>query len=195
MVRFEDFAKLVHDPAFPAALGIPFDSAEGFLFPDTYLIMSVLELNETTVKSVVGRLIDNFWRRTARFRPRRQASGPPGGTGCGVWSRWLPSSRETAVLRAPPRRRGKHANRLRLNMLLQADPTTAYGLGALTATCGAGTSTTNPTLQHLQSACLPPGPICSPGPPASRQPPILKSTTTFILSRAGKTAPMCSAPI
>lgn len=66
MVRFEDFDKLVHDPAFLRHWGIPFDSAEGFLFPDTYLIMRPLELNEATAKSVVGRLIDNFWRRTDR---------------------------------------------------------------------------------------------------------------------------------
>ena len=37
--------------------GIPFDSAEGFLFPDTYLIMRPLELNEATAKSVVGRAL------------------------------------------------------------------------------------------------------------------------------------------
>ena len=51
-VRFEDFDKLVHDPAFLRHWGIPFDSAEGFLFPDTYLIMRPLELNEATAKSV-----------------------------------------------------------------------------------------------------------------------------------------------
>lgn len=111
-------------------MGIPFDSAEGFLFPDTYLIMRPLELNEATAKSVVGRLIDNFWRRTTPLWPGGKRPGPSGRDEV----RRLVTlasivERETAVPSERPRVAGVYANRLRLNMLLQADPTTAYGLG------------------------------------------------------------------
>ena len=196
MVRFEDFDKLVHDPAFLRHWGIPFDSAEGFLFPDTYLIMRPLELNEATAKSVVGRLIDNFWRIRS-LSARRQAPGPfraRRGTASGHAG--LHRRRETAVPSERPRVAGVYANRLRLNMLLQADPTTAYGLGkGSTAICGANISTTKPTPTTPTST-----PACRPAPsarrasPASKRPLTRSSTTTSILSRA-EMAPMCSAPI
>lgn len=114
MVRFEDFDKLVHDPAFLRHWGIPFDSAEGFLFPDTYLIMRPLELNESTAKSVVGRLIDNFWRRTAPLWPGGKRPGPSGRDEV----RRLVTlasivERETAVPSERPRVAGVYANRCR----------------------------------------------------------------------------------
>ena len=114
MVRFEDFDKLVHDPAFLRHWGIPFDSAEGFLFPDTYLIMRPLELNEATAKSVVGRLIDNFWRRTAPLWPGGKRPGPSGRDEV----RRLVTlasivERETAVPSERTRVAGVYANRLR----------------------------------------------------------------------------------
>ena len=166
MVRFEDFDKIVHDPAFLRHWGIPFDSAEGFLFPDTYLIMRPLELNEATAKTVVGRLIDNFWRRTAPLWPGGKRPGPSGRDDV----RKLVTlasivERETAVPSERSRVAGVYANRLRLNMLLQADPTTAYGLGE--------NFDGNLRRRHLDDESnpyntykhpgLPPGPICSPG--------------------------------
>ena len=139
---------------------------EGFLFPDTYLIMRPLELNEATAKSVVGRLIDNFWRRTAPLWPGGKRPGPSGRDEV----RRLVTlasivERETAVPSERPRVAGVYANRLRLNMLLQADPTTAYGLGE--------SFDGNLRRKHLDDEGnpyntykhpgLPPGPICSPG--------------------------------
>lgn len=166
MVRFEDFAKIIRDPAFLRHWGIPFDSAEGFLFPDTYLIMRPLELNEKTAKSVVGRLIDNFWRRTAPLWPGGKRPGPSGYAEVRrIVTLASIVERETAVASERPRVAGVYANRLRLGMLLQADPTTAYGLGE--------GFDGNLRRRHLDDADnpyntykrpgLPPGPICSPG--------------------------------
>ena len=166
MVRFEDFDKLIHEPDYLRYWGIPFDSAEGFLFPDTYLIMRPLELNGATAKSVVGRLIDNFWRRTAPLWPDGKRPGPSGRDDV----RKLVTlasivERETAIPSERPRVAGVYANRLRLDMLLQADPTTAYGLGK--------DFDGNLRRRHLDDESnpyntykqpgLPPGPICSPG--------------------------------
>ena len=115
-------------------------------------------------KSVVGRLIDNFWRRTAPLWPGGKRPGPSGRDEV----RRLVTlasivERETAVPSERPRVAGVYANRLRLNMLLQADPTTAYGLG--------GSFDGNLRRKHLDDEGnpyntykhpgLPPGPICS----------------------------------
>ena len=128
--------------------------------------MRPLELNEATAKSVVGRLIDNFWRRTAPLWPGGKRPGPSGRDEV----RRLVTlasivERETAVPSERPRVAGVYANRLRLNMLLQADPTTAYGLGE--------SFDGNLRRKHLDDEGnpyntykhpgLPPGPICSPG--------------------------------
>lgn len=166
MVRFEDFDKIIHDPAFLRHWGIPFDSAEGFLFPDTYLIMRPLELNETTARSVVGRLVDNFWRRTAPLWPDGRRPGPAARDT--VRQLVILASiveRETAVPVERRRVAGVYANRLKMNMLLQADPTTAYGVGK--------DFDGNLRRRHLDDETnpyntykrpgLPPGPICSPG--------------------------------
>lgn len=166
MVRFDDFAKVIRDPAFLRHWGIPFDSAEGFLFPDTYLIMRPLELNEATAKSVIGRLVDTFWRRTATLWPGGKRPGPAGRDE--VRRIVILASiveRETAVSAERPRVAGVYANRLRLGMLLQADPTTAYGLGERfdgSLRRRHLDDETNPYNTYKRPG-LPPGPICSPG--------------------------------
>lgn len=166
MVRFEDFQKIIRDPSFLRYWGIPFDSAEGFLFPDTYLLMRPLELNEKTARSVVGRLIDTFWRRTAPLWPDGKRPGP--NQKDLVRSTVTLASiveKETAIPAERTRVSGVYTNRLRIDMLLQADPTTAYGLGE-----GFDGRLRR---KHLDDADnpyntyknpgLPPGPICSPG--------------------------------
>jgi UPF0755 protein len=65
LVNFDDFSLVVHDPEFLRHWGIPFDTAEGYLFPDTYFIMRPLTLDGKSAAGVAGRLLDNFWRRIA----------------------------------------------------------------------------------------------------------------------------------
>lgn len=166
MLRYEDFKKLVFDPQFLRHWGIPFDSAEGFLYPDTYLIMRPLELNEATARTVVGRLIDTFWRRTAPLWSDGKRPGP--GKADEVRKLVILASiveKETSVPAERATVAGVYANRLRLGMLLQADPTTAYGVGE--------GFDGNLKRRHLDDPNniyntykrpgLPPGPICSPG--------------------------------
>jgi UPF0755 protein len=161
-VTVEDFRAVITDPAFLRHWGIPFDTAEGFLFPDTYLIKKPTTPDRESARAVAGRMVDTFWRRAAQVwpdgRPARDelrrlitlASIVEKETG-------QPSERSRVA--------GVYANRLRTGMLLQADPTTIYGLGE--AFDG------NLRRPHLQDAAnpyntyrrpgLPPGPICSPG--------------------------------
>jgi len=166
LIRFEDFKKTIHNRSFLRYWGIPFTNAEGFLFPDTYKFLKPLELNERNAQNIIGRLIDNFWRRTAHIWP--------GGK--------RPTKRQEELLRhivilasiveketADPlehnRIAGVYANRLKRKMRMQADPTTIYGLGV--------EFDGNLTKKHLQDRKnpyntyrlhgLPPAPICSPG--------------------------------
>ena len=189
MVRFEDFDKLVHDPAFLRHWGIPFDSAEGFLFPDTYLIMRPLELNEATAKSVVGRLIDNFWRRTAPLWPGGKRPALPGATRYGVWSRWPPSSNGKQPY--PPRgpaSPGYTPTGCGSTCCSRPIPPRPTGSGkGSTAICGANISTTRatPTTPTSTPACRP-APSARRASPASKRPLTRSSTTTSILSRAGE---------
>ena len=161
-VTVEDFRAVITDPAFLRHWGIPFDTAEGFLFPDTYLIKKPTTPDRESARAVAGRMVDTFWRRAAQ-----------------VWPDGRPARDELRRLvtlasivekeTGQPSERGRvagvYANRLRTGMLLQADPTTIYGLG--------DTFDGNLRRSHLQDAAnpyntyrrpgLPPGPICSPG--------------------------------
>ena len=189
MVRFEDFDKLVHDPAFLRHWGIPFDSAEGFLFPDTYLIMRPLELNEATAKSVVGRLIDNFWRRTAPLWPGGKRPGPSGRDEV----RRLVTLASIVERKQPypprgPASPGYTPTGCGSTCCSRPIPPRPTGSGkGSTAICGANISTTRatPTTPTSTPACRP-APSARRASPASKRPLTRSSTTTSILSRAGE---------
>ncbi|WP_231039161.1 endolytic transglycosylase MltG, partial [Nitratidesulfovibrio oxamicus] len=161
-VTVEDFRAVITDPVFLRHWGIPFDTAEGFLFPDTYLIKKPATPDRESARAVAGRMVDTFWRRAAQVWP--------GGRPARDELRRLVTlasivEKETGQPSERGRVAGVYANRLRTGMLLQADPTTIYGLG--------DTFDGNLRRSHLQDAAnpyntyrrpgLPPGPICSPG--------------------------------
>ncbi|MDR2851021.1 MAG: endolytic transglycosylase MltG [Desulfovibrio sp.] len=167
-VRFEDFRDMIADVDFLRRYGIPFTTAEGFLMPDTYLLkkpdgQDVPDGTDerVTAWSVAGRLVDNFWRKAASAWPDKIK---PDTTHLKQWV-ILASivEKETALDAERARVAGVYTNRLEKRMLLQADPTVIYGLGA--------TFDGNLRRRHLDDAAnlyntyqrlgLPPGPICS----------------------------------
>ena len=135
LVRFEDFRAVITDPAFLRHYGIPFDSAEGFLMPDTYLLKKADVPDKAQARDELRRLV--------------------------ILASVV--EKETAFADERPRVAGVYANRLRINMALQADPTVIYGLGP--------NFDGNLRRRHLDDANniyntyqrpgLPPGPICS----------------------------------
>ncbi len=184
LLRFEDFREAVTDPAFLRHYGIPFATAEGFLMPDTYLLKppdapaggpaspaaaAAAKAAETAqARAVAGRMIDNFWRKTAALWPDagdRQgvAARPP----AAELKKWVTLAsiveKETGIPAERARVAGVYENRLGRGMLLQADPTVIYGLGP--------EFDGNLRRVHLDDAAnlyntyqrpgLPPGPICS----------------------------------
>lgn len=160
-VRADDFREVIHDPGFLRHYGIPFDSAEGFLMPDTYLLKKPDAPDRAQARAVAGRMVDTFWLKASPLWP---GGGKPDTAALRRWA-ILASivERETAVRAERPRVAGVYANRLERGMLLQADPTVIYGLGRY--------FDGNLRRKHLDDASnayntyqrpgLPPGPICS----------------------------------
>jgi UPF0755 protein len=155
----EAFAAAAADPELLEKWSIPADTAEGYLFPETYLFSRSRQLNASVlVETMLGQFRDNARK---------------------VWPDGLPDPEtvhETVILASlveketgdPSERAriaGVYANRLERGMLLQADPTIIYGLGP--------DFDGNLRRVHLEDRSnpyntyrrrgLPPGPICSPG--------------------------------
>ena len=161
LVRAEDFREVILDPDFLRHYGIPFDSAEGFLMPDTYLLKKADVPDRAQARAVAGRMVDTFWLKAASLWP----GGKKPDTA--TLRRWVILAsiveRETAVRAERPRVAGVYANRLERGMLLQADPTVIYGLGR--AFDGnlrrKHLDDTSNAYNTYQRPGLPPGPICS----------------------------------
>ena len=155
-----DFEAVIHDKKFLEHWSIPFDSAEGFLYPETYLLPQPRELDIEAARTVANRLVEMFWKQADK-----------------VWTGGRPSpsdlkrlatlasivEKETSVPEERARVAGVYSNRLRKSMLLQADPTVIYGMGK--------EFSGRLLYKHLddeknlyntyQHPGLPPGPICS----------------------------------
>ncbi|WP_304084181.1 endolytic transglycosylase MltG [Maridesulfovibrio ferrireducens] len=159
LTTYADFKKAVFSPELLAKYSIPAKNAEGYLFPETYLLTRPKQDSGLTL---VKTMLKEF---------RRSADK--------AWNGTLPSpeqihrtvilaslvEKETGVASERRRIAGVFANRLTRGYLLQADPTIIYGLGE--------TFDGNIRKKHItdknnpynsyQHRGLPPGPICSPG--------------------------------
>lgn len=176
-VRFEDFKNIISDPAFLAHYGLPFSNAEGFLMPDTYFMKKLDEdalkalpreeqdkMWKEQAKSVVGRMVDNFWRKTDGLwqdgqkgkRPKKEALQKLATLASIV-------EKETGLDKERSRVAGVYSNRLAKNMLLQADPTVIYGLGPEFQGSLSRSNLQDATniYNTYQNPGLPPGPISS----------------------------------
>lgn len=160
--KAEDFTKIIHDPAFLQHHGIPFPNAEGFLYPETYFIPKPDVIDEKAARDIANRLVYMFWQRVTPHFPNGKKPANNELKRFVILASIV--ERETALPEERPRVAGVYQNRLKTNMLLQADPTVAYGLGK---------DFTGPLLKkHLEDSTntyntyrlpgLPPGPICSP---------------------------------
>lgn len=156
-----DFTSVIHDPAFLRHWGIPFDSAEGFLFPETYLLPRPREMNRDAAKAVASRLVDMFWRRADKLWP--DGKRPSSDELKRLVTLASIVEKETSVPEERARVAGVYANRLEKNMLLQADPTVIYGLGRDFEGPLLRSQLDNAKNRYntYQNPGLPPGPICS----------------------------------
>jgi len=162
-LRADDFRSVIFDPSFLRHYGIPFHNAEGFLYPDTYLLKKPEVPDLASARAIAGRLVDTFWQKTARIWPDGNRPNSQDLRRIVILASIV--EKESAVPEERPRIAGVFAKRLSIKMPLQADPTVIYGLGQK--------FDGNLRRVHLEDAknlyntykipALPPGPICSPG--------------------------------
>jgi len=155
----DTFAMAVTDPALLAKYGIQARNAEGYLFPETYLITPPTGDQSAYMAET---MLKEFFKNARKVWP----------DGLPEWKEMHKAvilaslvEKETGDMSERKRISGVFHNRLKKRMLIQADPTIIYGLGP--AFDG------NIRKSHLRDKNnpyntyvirgLPPGPICSPG--------------------------------
>jgi UPF0755 protein len=150
------FIQYATDTGFIHELGVPREAktAEGYLFPDTYQFMltadpkSLVTLMIRRWKRIVR---DSLYDQSPKSRPLHEVM--------------TLASIVEAEARVPAERdtiAGIYANRLRIGMKLDADPSVQYGLHLTRPITHEDLLVPNP-YNTYQNAGLPPGPICNPG--------------------------------
>ena len=148
--------RAVRDSALRSRLGVPTETLEGYLFPDTYVIAL-----GTTARQAVALMATRFervWRPewTARLdslhRTRHEIV-----TLASIVEMEVQRPEERPVVAAV------YWNRLRINMALQADPTVLYALGKAATHVYYSDLNVKSPYNTYRRAGLPPGPIASPG--------------------------------
>lgn len=161
-----DFKDVICDKEFLIKKGIPFANAEGYLYPETYLLHKPKEMSKETAFKVVNRLIDTFFEKTKPLRKNEEYNkifqDPKKLNELLTLASIV--ERETRLEEERPIVAGVYINRLKRKMILQADPTVIYGLGQnfqgqLLKKHLEDAQNPYNTYQHEG---LPPSPICSP---------------------------------
>ncbi|HKI81149.1 MAG TPA: endolytic transglycosylase MltG [Pseudodesulfovibrio sp.] len=155
----DGFAEAVADPKLLTELGIGAKTAEGYLFPETYLLTPP---KNNPARHMAEVMIREFFKNAHK-----------------VWPGGLPPfaemhravilaslvEKETGDETERARIAGVFYNRLKKRMLVQCDPTIIYGLGPKfdgNLKRSDLTNRDNPYNTYVHPG-LPPGPICSPG--------------------------------
>ncbi len=158
----EGFAQAMRNATLLEKYSIPAtaaEGAEGYLFPQTYQLPKSFDDNSA---AAVEAMLKEFARQAKVLWPQ---GPPPAEELRRIVILASLVERETGEASERPRIAGVFANRLRLGMRLQSDPTTIYGLGE---SFGGDLKRAhledraNPYNTYAHAG-LPPGPICSPG--------------------------------
>jgi UPF0755 protein len=156
IVDVREFTAAVADPALARELGIPARSLEGYLFPETYRLP-----RSQSGPEVVRVLVEQFRAAWRQVEPRVAERGLAMHE---VVTLASIVEKETGAPNERPMIASVFANRLRLNMRLESDPTVIYGVagfdGNLRRSDLDDTANAYNTYQHYG---LPPGPISNPG--------------------------------
>lgn len=154
-----EFIKAATNPEMLKKYAIPADSAEGFLFPETYMLT---RRKDDEPAAVVEAMLKEFRRRIGEVWPGKPLEGKA------LFEAVTLASiveKESGQASERPRVAGVFLNRMAKGMLLQTDPTIIYGLGERFDGNLTRAHLEDPTNRYNTYAHpgLPPGPICSPG--------------------------------
>ncbi len=150
------FERLVHQPGFPSRLGVPQDSFEGFLFPDTYFF-SRLNDGETILRTMNERFKSTV---TPEDEHRANALGL-------TLAQWVTLAsiieKESGLASEQLLISSVFHNRLKKKMRLQSDPTVIYGIPDFNGNLTKKDLQTPTPYNTYTHGGLPPGPIANPG--------------------------------
>ncbi|MGE5189726.1 MAG: endolytic transglycosylase MltG [Gemmatimonadota bacterium] len=152
----EAFVDAARSRELAARLDVPADTVEGFLFPDTYVLVKYMPEEE-----IIGVMVRQFRRR---FTPDMEAKARDAGFSLRqIVTIASIIEKETGVAGEKPLISAVIRRRLALGMPLQMDPTVIYGLRKFgEALTRKDLRTPNPYNTYLRRG-LPPGPIANPG--------------------------------
>jgi UPF0755 protein len=153
------FERAAADATLLAKYEIPAKTAEGFLFPQTYMLT---RKPGGDLRYVVEAMLAEFRKQAKAVWP----DGAPAGKAL-LETVTLASivEKESALPAERPKVAGVFKNRLAKGMLLQTDPTVIYGLGEAYDGSLHRVQLDDPANPYntYKHPGLPPGPICSPG--------------------------------
>ena len=150
-----DLARAASDPRLMTALGVEAPSLEGYLFPDSYNFVRGM-----TPEQILTRMVQ---RLNAKLGPDIKAQAR--GRGLSLHQLLTLASiieREAVVRDEMPLVSAVFWNRLRLGMLLQADPTAQYAAGKERRALTRADLQLDHPYNTYKYPGLPPGPIASP---------------------------------
>ena len=160
-----DFLLAVRDASLAQALGLPYPSLEGFLFPDTYSFPLGV-----TARAIATAMVDRFKEEYAKAEALR-APGVVFTMG-EVATFASIVEKETGQPEERPRISCVFHNRLRMGMRLQTDPTVMYATLLRTGRWSKNITRADLLAPHpyntYTTAGLPPGPIANAGAAALR---------------------------
>jgi UPF0755 protein len=151
-----DFLRVARDSAPIRDIAPEAPTLEGYLFPSTYRIE-----RSTTVKQLVRMMTDLFRKQWREVQTREHAVNVNA-----VVTLASLVEKETAVPAERPLVASVYANRLRLGMALDCDPTTIYAAlleGRYRGTIYRSDLESSNAYNTYRHAGLPPGPIANPG--------------------------------
>jgi len=151
-----EFLTAAVSPSLTSRMGIPGNTLEGYLFPDTYIMVKDMSPEE-----ILGVMVRRFRRK---FTPEMESKAEEDGfTLHQIVTIASIIEKETGLDQEKPLVSEVIRKRLSIHMPLQMDPTVIYGLkkfgGNLTKK---DLRTPNP-YNTYRNRGLPPGPICNPG--------------------------------
>jgi UPF0755 protein len=149
----------VRDTALRSRLDVPTETLEGYLFPDTYAFP-----DGTTARDAVGEMVKRFEREWKPEWDARLTELAMNRNDIITLASII--EKEARLPEERPVISAVYHNRLKKQMLLQADPTVQYALPAHTARVLYRDLEVNSPYNTYQHPGLPPGPIASPGGPS-----------------------------
>lgn len=155
-INLEEFLSLCNQQAFIRKLGIHQDSLEGYLFPDTYVLIR----GETNTKTIITSMVRRFltvWQEVADDEKKYPLDRHQVVTLASI------IEKETAAPVERPLIARVFLNRLQRSMRLQSDPTVSYGLPDFNGKLIRKDLKRETPYNTYVIKALPPGPICNPG--------------------------------